>query len=706
MNDRQNSTRDYARAAQKAAALVAQMTVEEKASQLLYNAPAIERLGIREYNWWNEASHGLARSGMATVFPHAIALAATFDPDRVQAVADAVSTEARAKYNSSQAKGDYDIYKGLTFWTPNINIFRDPRWGRGQETFGEDPYLTAVLGVRYIQGLQGDGAFLKSAACAKHFAVHSGPEPLRHSFNAEVSAHDLWETYLPAFEYAVKAGVAGVMGAYNRTNGEPCCASKRLMQEILFSQWQFDGYFTSDCGAIKDIFAGHHYTDSLEAACAKALKMGCHLNCGEAYEHLLDAYEHDLITEDDLTEAAVRLYTIRVLLGEFEAERPYADIPFEKIECPEHRALNLSAAQESLVLLKNDGFLPLDPEKPRRLAVIGPNAMSRIALEGNYNGKSSEYITVSDGLRQVFGAENVRSAIGCDIWRQRKNDCDGFKNMISEAVTYAEHADTVVLCLGLDCTVEGEENGQRNACFDNGDRVSVGLPDAQLALADAVMDACADVVVVLMGGSAIDPGESIRTRAHALIHAWYPGAVGGLAVAGLIAGQFSPSGRLPVTVYRCDEALPAFTDYAMTGRTYRYLTHDPLYPFGFGLSYTSFAYENASLSETADGYDVTVTVRNTGGMRGVEKVQLYASFRDSRTRTPNCQLCALCPVELAPGESRTVTLHAEQYWTEAVLADGRRTEADGGLFFHIGGHQPDARSSALSLSDCLRLTAR
>ena len=382
-------------AKRQAKELVAKMTAEEKVSQLLYNSPAIERLGIPDYNWWNEASHGVARSGMATVFPHAIALAATFDPALLGQIGDAVSTEARAKYNNSVLHNDRDIYKGLTYWTPNINIFRDPRWGRGQETFGEDPYLTAVMGMEYIGGLQGDGEFLKSAACSKHYAVHSGPENLRHTFNAEVSEHDLWETYLPAFEWTVKAGVAGVMGAYNRTNGEPCCSHSRLIHEILREQWGFDGYFVSDCGAITDICEYHHYTDTMAEAAALALKGGCNLNCGGAYTHLMEAYELDLITEDDITAAAEKVFEIRYLLGEFEDNRPYADVPFDKLDCAEHRMLNLQAAEECMVLLKNDGYLPLDVHTDKKIAVIGPNAMSVVALEGNYNGMASEYITVT-----------------------------------------------------------------------------------------------------------------------------------------------------------------------------------------------------------------------------------------------------------------------------------------------------------------------
>ena len=690
-------------ARKKAEEIVSRMTPEEKASQLRYDSPAIERLGIHAHNWWNEASHGVARSGMATVFPHAIALAATFDPSLIGEVGTVVSTEARAKYNSSQEHGDYDIYKGLTFWAPNINIYRDPRWGRGQETYGEDPYLTAQMGVNYIKGLQDDGEYLKSAACAKHFAVHSGPEPLRHSFNAVVNDHDLWETYLPAFEWTVKSGVAGVMGAYNRTNGEPCCASKALMKDILFDKWHFDGYFTSDCGAINDIFYKHKYTETIEEACALALKTGCHLNCGDAYRHMMDAYEADLITDEDLTKAAVSLFTIRVLLGEFEETRPYSDIPFDKLDCEEHRKLNLKAARESVTLLKNDGFLPLDPAKKQKIAVIGPNAMSVIALEGNYNGMASEYVTPAEGMRRVFGSENIRVAKGCNVWVDHRNDCAGFTNMISEGISYAENADITVLCLGLDCTIEGEETGMKNEYFDNGDKVALKLPKTQMDLTEEVLKVCDNVVIVLMGGGAIDLGEEVTSKVHAVIDAWYPGAMGGLAVAELIAGKFSPSGRLPITFYHADDKIPDFTDYNMAGRTYRYLTEKPLYPFGYGLSYTKFAYSSINVTDTGDDYVVSVTVKNTGDMEGIEKVQVYASYKDSRTPTPNFQLCGLDTVTLAPGEQKTVRIRTDKYWVKAVLEDGTRVDPDTSVVFYAGGHQPDERSRELGLDDCVSL---
>lgn len=694
-------------AADIARQIVEQMTVEEKASQLLYNSPAVERLGIHEYNWWNEASHGVARSGMATVFPHAIGLAATFDPDLIGEIGEAVSTEGRAKYNSSVEFGDRDIYKGLTYWTPNINIFRDPRWGRGQETFGEDPFLTATMAIPYIHGLQGDGEFLKSAACAKHFAVHSGPEAVRHSFNAEANDHDLFETYLPAFEWAVKSGVIGVMGAYNRTNGDPCCANPRLMNDILRDKWGFDGYFVSDCGAIYDICKFHHYTDTMEEAAALALKSGCNLNCGDAYVHLMEAYEQDLITEEDITEAAVKLYTIRVLLGEFEEDRPYSDIPLDRLDCEEHRALNLRAARECMVLLKNDGFLPLDKNAPHKIAVIGPNAMSEVALEGNYNGMASEYITPADGIRRVFAGSNVRVAKGANIFVENRNDCTGFTNMISEGIAYAKNADTTILCLGLDCHVEGEEIHVKNDYFEGGDRRRLDLPKTQVELARAVLDVCDNVIIVVLAGSAVELDDNLTSRARAVIHAWYPGAVGGLAVAELIAGEYSPSGRLPLTFYHSCDDLPDYESYDMTGRTYRYFEGEPRYPFGYGLSYTSFAYDNVKMiGETDDTYEISMTVSNTGKFDGIEKVQVYASYTDSRTPTPKYQLCGVRAVSINAGESADVTVSVNKYWISAVLSDGTRVTPNGDIVLYVGGHQPDEKSTRLCGSECVGIVVK
>ena len=706
MADRQPQDTFYQRAKEQAKALVAKMTLEEKASQLLYNSPAVERLGIQEYNWWNEASHGVARAGTATVFPHAIALAATFNPALLRSIGRAVSIEARAKYNENKKQQDCDIYKGLTFWTPNMNIFRDPHWGRGQETFGEDPYLTASLSCEYIEGLQGDGEILRSAACAKHFAVHSGPESLRHSFDARVDTHDLYETYLPAFEWVIKhTRVAGVMGAYNRLNGVPCCCSKELLIDLLAKKWGFDGYVVSDCGALRDMSEGHHYTDSDVESAALAIKSGCHLNCGWAYERLIDAYEMDLITEEDLTVAAEKLFTVRCLLGEFEEESPYGDIFYEKVDCPEHRILNLKAARECLVLLKNqDDFLPVRPEGVSRIAVVGPNSMNITALEGNYNGYASQYITVADGIRQVYANAEIYVSKGCHLWYERKNEWNGFGDIISDGVAAASHAELTVLCLGLDSSIEGEDGCVSEEYTIGGDKRDLYLPETQIRLAEAVCDACENVVVVLLSGGSLDPGEKVRAHAKAILQAWYPGALGGLAVAQLLAGVYSPSGKLPITFYKGDSQLPDFRDYAMKNRTYRYYQQEPMYPFGYGLSYTKFSFSNLIVEKSENGWNVSIDIKNEGTMEGSEKLQAYAAFTDSRTKTPSYQLCGLCPVELEPGEWKRVTMEIDRYWVCAVLSDGSRVEPDGEVLLYVGGHQPDQRSNLLTETECLAVT--
>ena len=695
---------DFLTAREKAVSIVSKMTEEEKMLQLLYNAAAIDRLGIHEHNWWNEACHGVARAGVATVFPQTIGLSASFNPMLIHSVADAISTEGRAKYNSSIKYGDRGIYKGLTYWSPNINIFRDPRWGRGQEAFGEDPFLTAVLGCAFIKGLQGDGEFLKAAACAKHFAVHSGPEKLRHSFNAEASEKDLYETYLPAFEYAVKANVAGVMGAYNRTNGEPCCASKRLIHDILRTEWNFNGYFVSDCGAVADISEHHHYAENLTQAAALALKAGCNLNCGEAYAHLIDAYEEDLIDEEDITDAAVRLYTTRVMLGEFEENRPYVDIPYSRLNCAEHKALNLEAARQSIVLLKNENnYLPVQQDKVKRIAVIGPNALSITALEGNYNGHADAYITVADGIRRVFNGCEIVVADGSQICFDQSKYYDGFNDLESEAAAAASQADITVLCLGLDRNIEGEDTGSENDFTDHGDKKTLYLPEVQRKLADAVCNVCDNLIVVTMCGSAVDLGEKVRNHAKAILHAWYPGALGGLAIAQLLAGLYSPSGRLPITFYNAETELPDITNYTMDGRTYRFLKEKPLYPFGYGLGYAEFEYNHFEILNLDDSeINVNITLTNKGNMKASEKIQIYAQYTDSRTDTPNYQLCVVVPIELEANETKSIEARIDRYWIKAVLEDGKRTEPNGRITLYAGGHQPDEYSESLYKYPCLK----
>lgn len=694
---------DKMTARKRAHELVSKMTVEEKISQFLYNAPAIERLGIKEYNWWNEAAHGVARAGTATVFPHAIAMAATFNPETVHKIGDVISTEARAKYNKSVEFGDYDIFKGLTYWTPNINIFRDPRWGRGQETYGEDPFLTATLASSLIKGIQGDGEFLKASACSKHFAGHSGPEGMRHGFDAIISLKDLHETYLPAFEHTVKNGVTGVMGAYNRTNGEACCAHSYLLSKVLRKDWSFDGYVVSDCWAIADICGDHHIVETKAEAAALALKNSCDLNCGETYEALIDAYEQDLVTEEDITVCCERLYTIRHLLGEFEEERPFSDIPFTTVDCKAHRELNLKAAEECVVMMKNDGFLPIDRNTTKRIAVVGPNALSVSALEGNYNGHASEYITVADGVRRAFPEADIAVVKGCNYYKEKMLDHDGHGNLLSDALAAASTTDITVLALGLDFSVEGEEMSNfSDDFFMKGDRRYVNLPKTQIKMAEAVCDVCENVIVVILCGSAVDLGDKVNKHARAILHAWYPGSQGGMAVGNILSGKVSPSGRLPVTVFRNEHPIPAFEDYSMKGRTYRFIEGEALYPFGFGLSYAKFSYSNLRIvSNEADMLEISVDVTNESEIFAEERAQLYASFTDSRTVTPHFQLCGISAVALNAGETKTVSFTVDRYWLCAVLEDGRRVNPDGKITLYAGGHQPDSVSNALSGSECL-----
>ena len=696
-------TKEIAR--QKAKELVAKMTVEEKISQLLYNAPAIERLGIDEYNWWNEGSHGVARAGTATVFPHAIAMASTFDPELIGEVADVISTEGRAKYNKHVKYGDHDIFKGLTFWAPNINIFRDPRWGRGQETFGEDPFLTSQLGVSFVKGIQGDGEFYKAAACSKHFAVHSGPEKTRHGFDAVVDMHDMWETYLPAFEKTVESGVAGVMGAYNRTNGEPCCAHSYLLVDVLRKKWNFDGYIVSDCGALGDIYKFHKFVETKAEAAAVSLKNTCDLNCGETYDALIDAYEQDLVTEDEITAAAENVFTIRYLLGEFEEVRPYSDIGFDKLDSKEHKALNLSTAEQCIVLLDNkDNFLPLDKNTNKKIAVVGPNALSVTALEGNYNAYASEYVTVADGIRRVFKNAEISVEKGCNYCDEYLNHWSGFQNMISDGIATAAEADITILALGLDQSIEGEDTGFDNDYTSCGDKRTLYLPATQQKLAEAVCDACENVIVVLLCGSSIDVGEKVRNHAKAVIHAWYPGSMGGLALANILAGDANPSAKLPITIYKGDHDMPEFEDYNMKGRTYRYIDGDALYPFGFGLSYTNYKYANAKVvSADADKITVSAEVENAGSIAGKEIIQVYASYTDSRVATPHWQLCSLKSIPLEAGEKKEVALDIDRYWIKAVTMDGERVDPDGKITLYIGGHQPDSVSNERLGYSCIEI---
>lgn len=680
--------------------LVGQMTLEERAGQLRFDAVPVKRLNVPRYHWWNEALHGLARAGTATMFPQAIALAAMFDEEMMKTIGDIISTEARAKYNAYAGEDDRDIYKGLTLWSPNVNIFRDPRWGRGQETYGEDPYLTSVLGVAYIKGIQGDGTYLKAAACAKHFAVHSGPEELRHEFNAEVSLKDLWETYLPAFEACVVEGkVEGVMGAYNRTNGEPCCASKMLMQDILRGKWHFDGYYTSDCWALKDFHENHHVTATATESAALALKVGCDINCGNIYLKVMQAYEEGLVTEEEITEAAVRVTRTRMRLGLFADDCEYDRIPYEVIGCRKHRAEAVKAAEKSAVLLKNDGILPLKKEL-EKLALIGPNADSRWPLIANYHGTAPRYVTVLEGIEAVAPDVELLYSEGCSTMNDRVEKLALPHDRVSEAVIVAKQAGVAVVCVGLDERFEGEQQDIGNR-FEGGeagmaDKPTTALPDSQIRMLKAVIATGADLVVVNMTGSAVDLKWLADTpNVRAILQGWYPGGEGGLAIARILFGDVNPSGKLPVTFYVSAEGMPPVTDYSMKGRTYRYMEVPALYPFGYGLSYTTYRYRDLRAEEENGGLAVTVSVENTGATDGEEIVELYIKDLDSPYEVRNHRLAAFARTALKAGEKKDVTLHLKERAFQVVDESGTRRKDGSRFAVFVGGSQPDERSREL-----------
>ena len=687
-------TREEARS--KATALVNRMTLEEMVSQLRYDAPGIRRLGIPEYNWWNEALHGVARAGTATMFPQAIGMAASFDEALLLSVGQVIATEARAKYNASAAEGDRDIYKGLTFWSPNVNIFRDPRWGRGHETYGEDPWLTGRLGVSFIHGLQGDGdsvPYLKTAACAKHFAVHSGPEVLRHKFDAQASPKDLWETYLPAIEDCVTEGqVEAVMGAYNRTNGEPCCASNYLMKDVLRGRWGFQGHYVSDCWAIRDFHENHRITKNYLESAAMAVNAGCDVNCGCTYQKLMDAYQKGLVSRQAIRESAIRLFTTRYLLGMFEPT-PYDAIDYSVVECPEHLKIARKAAEESIVLLKNNGLLPLNKDKLKTIGVIGPNADSRIALCGNYYGTSSRYITVLEGIQDYVGDDvRVLYSEGCELSRDNSE-------RLSEAATVAKHSDVVVLCLGLDETLEGEEGGEGIHYF-SGDKKDLRLPECQYRLLETVIATGRPFVVCMLAGSAVDMNRMDET-AGAIVQAWYPGARGGRSVADILFGAVSPSGKLPLTFYRSTEDLPEFTDYSMKNRTYRYYTGSPLYPFGYGLTYGNTGVVSARADASfeaacAQGVTLRVEVRNDSPVPTDDVLQVYVKVRGTENEVRHHRLCAVKRLSFGPGEEKTVEITVPAKAFRVVNQAGERVYEGTGAALGISFGQCDGRTEELT----------
>jgi len=676
---------------ERTADLVSRMTLDEKISQMLHEAPAIDRLGVPEYNWWNECLHGVARAGVATVFPQAIGLAATWDTALIKTVATAISDEARAKHHDAVRRGNRAQYFGLTFWTPNINIFRDPRWGRGHETYGECPFLTARIGVAFVQGLQGDNPqYLKAAACGKHFAVHSGPEMDRHAFDAVVSPKDLRETYLPAFKALVKeARVESIMGAYNRTNGEACCASRTLLADILRGEWGFDGHVVSDCGAICDIHLHHKITKTAEESSALAVVNGCDLNCGETYHALVQAVEQGLLSEADIETAVGRLIATRMRLGLFDnPERvPYASIPANVNNCEKHRDLARQAARESIVLLKNNGILPLS-RGLTAIQVTGPNAATTDVLLANYNGVNPQMVTIIEGIcSKVAAGTAVHWTEGAPLAGKATN--------FGLPLQHASLSDVIIAVVGLSPRLEGEE-GDAADSDGGGDRRHIDLPGSQEELLKHLKATGKPLVVVVCGGSAIALNWA-QENADAIVYVWYPGQEGGSAVADVLFGDYNPAGRLPVTFYKSIDDVPDFKDYNMEGRTYRYFRNAPLYPFGFGLSYTTFAYSALKIAEStpaAEPLSVSVDITNTGKTAGDEVVQVYITDLDS-TAAPIRDLRAFTRISLKPGETRQVTLSVPADQLLRTAEDGTQSAIVGRIAVSVGGGQPGCDAGAV-----------
>jgi len=680
-------------------ALIKEMTLEEKISQTVNESAAIPRLGIPGYNWWSEALHGVARSGRATVFPQAIGLAASFDPVLLERIGDAVSDEARAINNHLLNNGyPQRLYQGLTFWSPNVNIFRDPRWGRGQETFGEDPFLTGTIGAAYIKGLQGcDPRYLKVAACAKHFAVHSGPEALRHEFNAIASPKDLRETYLPAFKKCVDAGVEAVMCAYNRTNNEACCGSNLLLQDILLDEWNFKGHIVSDCGALDNFHKRHGVSANSAESAALAILRGVDINCGDTYsKSLKEAFNKKLITMDDLDARLKRSLKTRFKLGMFDDAKanPFRAIGPEVINDAAKKKLALESAQKSIVLLKNDHALPLDPNL-RIIFMTGPLAGENLSLVGNYNGLSSEMRTIAEGVAsKVSPSTAMEFRQGALLTTENKNDMDWFSG-------HAKEADATIVTLGLTLLLEGEE-GESLASPNRGDILDMKLPESQLVLlrkvSEKAKEAGKKVITVICSGMPLDLRE-VTELSDAVLYAWYPGERGGDAVADIIFGNVSPSAKLPITFPKSIDQLPPFEDYSMKGRTYKYMTESPLYPFGFGLSYAKLEWGNAKVSNTSiqkdQSIDVSVELKNTGSINADEVVQLYLSINDVKEELPISSLVNFKRVSIEKGANSNVSFSVPYNEFSFINSKGEKIQHKGKATITIANAAPCERSKEL-----------
>lgn len=682
--------------------LISRLTLEEKINQMMNSTPAIERLNIPPYDYWNEALHGVGRAAAATVFPQAIGLGATFDADLAYRVSSAISDEARALYNATSEKGFYNQYNGLTFWTPNINIFRDPRWGRGQETYGEDPYLTSILGESFVKGLQGnDPNYLKTAACAKHFAVHSGPEQVRHEFNAEVNQKDLWETYLPAFEALVDANVESVMCAYNRVNGEPCCSDNYLLTDILRNKWNFNGHILTDCGALEDYYKenGHGIVKTEAEAAALAIKNGVSLNCGATFKAIRKAIDKGLISEGDIDRQLAILLKTRFKLGLFDPKgsNPYDSISMDIVNGENNRALAKEAAQKSIVLLKNDNVLPLSNNLSKYF-VTGPNATSIEVLLGNYYGVNSNMVTILEGISAAIEpTSQLQYRLGAMLNQKALNP-------INYAIGHAGSSDVTIVVLGLSSTLQGEE-GDSIDSSTAGDRLDYNLPENQIYYLKKLRETAnknpedkKPIIAVITGGSPVNLTE-VEKLADAILFVWYPGEEGGTAVADILFGKISPSGRLPITFPKSLDQLPPYEDYSMNGRTYKYMDLDPMYPFGFGLSYTKFNYGDVKTDKTIISKNETVKVQvnitNSGDVKSDEVVQMYISDIEASVTVPNFKLINTERITLGGGASQNIEFELTPENFEIIKEDGTKTIEPGTFKIYIGGSSPMPRSMEL-----------
>lgn len=695
---------------ERAEDLVSRLTIEEKVPLLMFESPAVERLGIKKYNWWNEALHGVGRHGNATVFPMPISMAASFDTELLEEVFTTVSDEARIKWNQVPSNPEDNMqYQCLTYWTPNINIFRDPRWGRGMETYGEDPYLTAQLGMAVVRGLQGnrEDGYVKSMACAKHYALHSGPEWARHSFDATASEKDLWETYLPAFKDLVqKTDVDQIMFAYNSMYGEPAGANKRFMLDILVDEWGFDGIVVSDCWAVEDFYNGHKWSKDRAEAAAAAMKAGMDLECGDALWGLPEAIERGLITEEELNESLVKLFEFRYRMGEMDDKSPWDDLPSERLCSKEHADLALKMARESVVLLENDGILPLS--KNEKVAVMGPNAQELMVHWGNYNGYPLHTVSVLDGIKAkakdvkyipgvpYVAGSTVTSALGevtshivGEVAMRINYDANNTDFDYDAFVKAAEGYETVIFAGGIAPCLEGEDMPVRVPGFRGGDRETIALPEVQKKMIQALRQAGKKIVFVNLSGSAVALADE-SAACDAVVQGWYLGQEAGTAIADVLYGDVNPSGKLPVTFYSDDSQLADYESYDMKGRTYRYFDGKPLYPFGHGLGYTDFKISKGRVVKAADGsMEFVASVKNTGKCDGATVIQLYVS-KEGDDEGPVKTLRGYKRVEVAAGKIAEVRIPMDAetflWWNPET---GRMNPMHGEYILHYGETSDD-----------------